>query len=324
MYDRILIPLDGSDLAIQVLPYVRSIARAFRAEVLLLEAVPSLADLARDYGPGPTPEATPLPRTRAAEMASDDLEVLHQEVRKEAANDLERRAQVLRHAGLEVSVKIGEGDPAEAIAEEAVDAGRTLIAMTTHGRSGFRRWWTGSVTEKIVRLASASVLVVRSAETPAGAADSAALLERIILPVDGSELAEQAIPHAAALAKAVGARVRVMRVVPRTYYVPGQYPVVDALPSSPGSDMSADKYVHGVVDRLRGEGVEGVDGVVLQGDPAEEIIQNAKSLRDSIVVMSTHGRTGIGRWALGSVADKVVHHSYRPVLLVRAGSKAAG
>jgi nucleotide-binding universal stress UspA family protein len=122
--------------------------------------------------------------------------------------------------------------------------------MTTHGRSGIGRWVVGSVTDKVVRLAGTPTLVIRNQEEAGGQAPPE--LRRIVLPLDGSFLAEQAVPHAVALAKALGAQVETVRALTMPMYMPAQYPVVGGIPS-PGFQPrgEAEKYLEGIDSFLR-------------------------------------------------------------------------
>ncbi len=322
MYERVLVPLDGSELAAQALPYARAIARPLGATVVLFEAVPTLATIMRDLTLGaPSDYGEAWEGNARLQPTLDQWQQLHERVRQAAMGELERRAESLRGSGLTVDVKTGEGDPAEAIAQEAGGTGQTLVVMTTHGRSGIRRWWAGSVTDKTIRTVAAPVMVIRPEE--GASLESDARLDRIILPVDGSGLAEQAVPHAMALARALGAHIRVVHTVSRPFYMPAESFVVGAIPSPVADGPSVGRYMRDLVERLRAEGEGHVEGDVLEGDAAENIIELAETSPDAMVVMSTHGRSGVGRWALGSVADKVVRHSHRPVLLIRATQEVA-
>ncbi len=136
------------------------------------------------------------------------------------------------------------------------------------------------------------------------------MYKRILVPLDGSELAEKSLKEAKGVAKLTGGGLALLRVV-RAVTVPGTDPtdreveVVDR----------AQAYLDKVAGALAAEGFE-VTTHVRYGHPAKEIIDAAR--KADLVIMSTHGRTGLGRWALGSVAEKVLRHSGKPVLLIRA------
>ena len=143
----------------------------------------------------------------------------------------------------------------------------------------------------------------------------------IFVPLDGSGLAERALRHAAELAKRLKCELHLMRIytLPANAFVfgdgiigqgPGQF--------REGMEQEAAVYLDGKVEELRVSGLDRVVATAIEGDPASEIIDIDVKTPNSMIVMSTHGRSGVGRWVLGSVAEKVVQHSGAPVLLIRA------
>jgi nucleotide-binding universal stress UspA family protein len=313
MYKRILVALDGSPFAAQSLPYAQLIARSIGADVELFHALATLPDAARDAGVRSINDPTAMEATAQGESANQ-----YQQMRQEATEYLEETAGPLRQAGLSVRTTIGAGEPSEAIAALTAGQDETLIAMSTHGRSGAFRWVLGSVTDKTLRAASAPTLVIRSHREEDKPDDPD--IRRIVLPLDGSPLAEQAVPHATALAKALNANIEVFRAVSTPMYMPARYPMWGGIPFP--SDTHANEYLEAMVEHIRAAGIDVVEGRTPQGDAAGIITEAAESAPDSLVVMTTHGRSGIGRWVLGSVVDKVVRHSGRPVLLVRSTDEA--
>jgi nucleotide-binding universal stress UspA family protein len=143
----------------------------------------------------------------------------------------------------------------------------------------------------------------------------------IILALDGSDLSEEAIPHAVALARDFGAEILVVRAVelPREYYEVAPY-MAPAVASSLIDEayQQAEAYVRGHVEALQAKGLR-ARGRCRSGDPATVILEAADEHRGGVVVIATHGRSGLSRWAMGSVADRVVRHSPVPVLLIRSG-----
>lgn len=148
------------------------------------------------------------------------------------------------------------------------------------------------------------------------------MYRHILVPLDGSELAEVALPHAIAVAKPSNARVTLLQVVPSTTARTGLGEAgvfLDAefwrkLDESRVAEARA--YLERVAERLTADGLQ-VDIVLRKGEPADTVIDVAKELEADLIVMATHGRTGLGRWVLGSVADRVVRASHLPVLLIR-------
>ena len=191
--------------------------------------------------------------------------------------------------------------------------------MATRGRSGIHRWLMGSVAEKVLRGATNPLLLVRGDEE--GKSDGVATLKSIVVPLDGSKLAEIALPRAVDLAKKLGLEI----VLTRAYQIPlSNYGVADAayIPN-PNALMNVVKeeagaYLETKVNELRQNGVEKVSSILLLGSGADEIIDLARTTPDNLIAMCTHGRSGVKRWALGSVTEKVVRHSGDPVLVVRA------
>ncbi|MCE5217377.1 universal stress protein [bacterium] len=137
----------------------------------------------------------------------------------------------------------------------------------------------------------------------------------ILVTLDESALAERALPHAVALAKAFGATIHLVSVIPvldaETMFAAGVS--IDWT----AQVESARDYMGGIRKRVMGEGVE-AEWDVCQGDVAEEILRYCDQQDCDLIVMSTHGRSGLGRWVYGSIADRVLRHAKVPVLLVRA------
>ena len=313
MYERILVPLDGSKLAQQALPYARSVASAKSAEVELLEVIAPLEELPKpdvdDYAAvGAGTRSGPWP-------APDEWPPIAEHYRNRAWLQLADSATMLGD-GVKVSSKVLEGDAAEAIIAEADRQPGTLIVMATHGRSGLGRWLLGSVADKVVRHANHPTLVVRAREDADG---TPAMIGEVILPLDGSPTAEAAIPHAVKMSKTLRVGISLVRAVsPLSHagavaeYVPDGY---EAMVEDARND--AEKYLDGVANRIRDQGISVVGTKASIGNAASTIIDLARAADDPLVVMATHGRSGVGRWVLGSVTDRVVRHGHGPVLVVR-------
>ena len=145
-------------------------------------------------------------------------------------------------------------------------------------------------------------------------------MKSIIVPLDGSELAESVLPTAAAIAKASDFEVVLCRVyeLPATaYYGAEDYlPNYDALKAQVKDE--AQSYLDQKLEALKAMGLAKASSVLLEGSGADEIIHYAQTHPDSLVAMCTHGRSGVKRWVLGSVTEKVVRHSGDPVLVVRS------
>jgi nucleotide-binding universal stress UspA family protein len=210
------------------------------------------------------------------------------------------------------------GKPEEMILQAAGADVRTLIAMATHGRSGVRRWLLGSVTEKVLRATHNPLLLIRARS--AADVESDVTLKSVIVPLDGSSLAESALPTVLDFARELALEV----ILLRAYGLPTGvvYGSEDYLPHHEellaGLREEAREYLNGKVAELRSRELERLLPMVAEGSGAEEIIKAARDTPNSLVVMCTHGRSGVERWVLGSVTEKVVRHSGTPILVLRS------
>ncbi|MGH7834336.1 MAG: universal stress protein [Candidatus Binatia bacterium] len=145
-------------------------------------------------------------------------------------------------------------------------------------------------------------------------------LNGIYVPLDGSGLAERVLPHVKELERKMSLEVCLVRVYasPPESYLVGEGLYVPALGRLRGQIREeAENYLKGKTDELRAEGLSRVCNIAVEGDPAGEIIDVARKTPDNMLAMATHGRSGLGRLVLGSVTEKVVHHSRDPVLIIR-------
>jgi len=211
------------------------------------------------------------------------------------------------------------GRAAAQIVEYAEQENVGLIAMSTHGRSGLARWVMGSGIDKILRACEQPVLLVRPRDESASG-EAAARLSKIILPLDGSNAAEAALPFAEELSKALGLEVILIQVI-------GVETTVRFGPMAPDSwpvpsdilqrlDVVASGYLKGLATELKNKGLT-VQWEILRGSAGPRIVEFAKETTDSLVAMTTHGRSGFRRWVMGSVTDEVVRHTGEPVLVMR-------
>jgi len=302
----ILVPLDGSALALRILPYVRMLAPILGASVRLLRVITAeqinraLASHKAVLYELDAPQATgPAREPHVWELVSKLTQAY-----------LLSQAALLRQDGFDVDIHVGTGSPAASIVEVAQATSATLIAMATHGYSGLQRWALGSVTDKVVQATTPPILIV-----PGVAPMLAGKLKRILLPLDGSEFAKQALPLATELATCANAELILFEAVP---------PKLEAYPGIPLPSDVLIALRDGALDELRalaGElhqyGLQ-VSTMVVTGHAAEKIIETAGLHQADLIVMATHGYGGLKRWALGSVADKVLHATTTPLLLVRA------
>ena len=298
MYRQMLIPLDGSSVSEQVLPYARALARKLHLPVELLAVV----------------DVVGLAASLPAEDKKD-VESLIAHTWRSSEAFLERIGKTF--SGVSATCAVEKGRPGDVVIEKAAADTGTLIAMATHGRSGIDRWLLGSVAEKVLRGTKNPLLLVRAVN--GGQSDGEAILKSVIVPLDGSALAEKALPHARELAKTMDLELLLLRAYTMTQiistyddYIP-DWNKLEALYKE-----EALRYLDQKAPELKDNGLANVSPIALEGEPAEQIIDLAKRTANSLVVICSHGRSGVGRWVLGSVAERVARHCVGPVLLIRA------
>ncbi|MEF8774454.1 MAG: universal stress protein [Halobacteriales archaeon] len=292
MYDTILVPTDGSEGAETAAGHALQFAVAFGADVHLLSVVDD-----RVYTEEP--------------VGVDELVQQHREALEADANDaVADLASLASDAGIEAKVAVEHGVP-HATIRDYVDAHDVdLVSMGTHGRTGLERYLVGSVTERIVRTSDVPVLTSRLGDTGGSGYDD------VLLPTDGSDPADAAREHALAIAEAFDATLHVLSVVD-----------VRAL----ASNYDAGGGTAQVLDMLRDAGRSAVDdaaaaaedrGVeattaVTEGTPYRSIKNYVDAQDVDVIAMGTHGRTGLERYLIGSVTERVVRTSDVPVVTVR-------
>jgi nucleotide-binding universal stress UspA family protein len=315
----ILVPLDGSALAEQALPYVRTLALLLGARVRLLNVIVDdqhdslMAEgIAAAYG-----VIDPLATQREREQRSLTTLIQH------AEGYLDSQAGLLHSQGIDTEIDIRCGPAADVIVEAAQDQHVAMIAMATHGYSGLRRWALGSVTDRVVHATDTPVFVVRGARS---APTQPIAFKRMMVPLDGSPLAAQALPLAADLAERARAELLLMQAVEGSIEA---YPAIAPLGRPNLMPNEVVRMLQGrASEELEDQAVKLRDRVlpvtthVVSGHAAEAIIDEAEQHSVDLIVMATHGYSGIKRWALGSVTDKVLHAAATPLLLVRANASA--
>ena len=297
MYEKILVALDGSQLSEAILPYSRLLADKLKLAVELIHVIdPDLST--------PTSAAG---QARYQEVMAAENEKSLAYLKKIAASFSK---------GTKVHCSVNPGNPAEVIIDGAAEHQHTLIAMTTHGRSGINRWLIGSVADKVLHGARNPLLLVRAGEN--AAVEGMARWQRVIVPLDGSALAETVLAHTVELARPLGIEVALMRVfgVPTPVFAEDYGPYVEELWTQ--LEEEAQKYLAEKKQQLLAQGLTNVVTVATAGFPAEKIIDAARQRKDALVAMCTHGRSGVNRFVMGSVTDRVVRHGGDPVLIIRA------
>lgn len=305
MYTRILVPMDGSKTAENVLPYARAFAGSFKVPVELL-AVVDIGELAM----------------RIAPEKGRYIDTLIEDSLRHAGNYLKQIARTFSGANVSCSVKKGRAE--EVIIETAASDKGTFIAMATHGRSGLDRWLLGSVAEKVLRGAKNPLLLIRASDE--AKTEGEATLKNLIVPLDGSEMAESVLPAVVEIAKKLSLQVVLFRAysMPYSAYTGGEgYYAFNFEELVAGVKEDVLNYLQKKTEELKKRGVEKVSCELKEGLSADEIMSFAKRTPNSLIAMCTHGRSGVQRWVLGSVTETVVRHSGNPVLIVRGGRAAA-
>jgi nucleotide-binding universal stress UspA family protein len=293
---HILAPLDGSPLAETILPFVQSLTRRSRGRVTLLYVAPG-----REGGPrGVDVQAVDRMARRDRELAESYLQ------------DQRRR---LTAAGIDADVAVATGRPAPGIVGHAEQAGVDLVALSTHGRSGVQAWAHGSVADEVLHTSRTPVLLVRPGDRWTVAPHD---IERVIVPLDGSDEAEAALRVAEPLAARGDLPMALIRCVePMSLdFVADQrgVPYIGMESMVAVMVQEARDYLEAVAGRLRRRGLA-VTTQVSVGAAAPCIAAFARSSAENLVVLATHARTGWRRVLVGSVARRIAHSVPTPVIL---------
>lgn len=296
---RLMIPLDGSRLSERALAFLPAMKHMGDLRVDLVSIIDEAEDIHEQGDEESIERERNLLETYLREVASD----------------------ITSHLGAHVDTSVTHGDPAEVILERARRDHTQLLIISTHGRSGLTRWRRGSTTDKVVRSAECPVLIVGPKAMERGAwleAEAIPPFRQILLPLDGSSRAEKSIPVAADFARNFDSEMHLMRVVPVPFVSgPGTDAFYTALYTSQAIEdlkQAGQEYLEQVRDGLSFKSVKinvdvGTTAAMLEDYMTAESID--------LVVMSSHGRSGVLRTALGSVTDRLLGGS-APVLVVPA------
>jgi nucleotide-binding universal stress UspA family protein len=313
MFQRIVVPLDGSQRAERALPAAACIARATNGTIVLLQVV----GLPVEYlgGLAPAPIVT--------------NELIEQE-QAEAKDYLAAVAHSESLKGLHIQTEVQFGLAGEQILAAVESQAADLIVLCSHGRTGFKRWALGSVAHRVIHNSHVPVLVLRERgpSLPVVHADAARPLCSIVA-LDGSPLAEEVLLPAARLVAALARPslgvVHLMHVIkPLTSAADeGVFPHHEAEAAE-----RAQEYLKGVRERLVSQtgdlNLLVTWSVTLAQDVAETIMTVAKEQAGGpqeyscdVLAMATHGRSGVARWVMGSVTERVLQATTLPMLVVR-------
>ncbi len=296
MFERILLSLDGSELAEMALPHGRELAKKLNSELILFHVC--------------APE-----HHRQKHMHKVYLNSLAETLRR----DLKRSQP--KNTEIKVTPKIEAGGPQENICTlvEKNDIG--LIVMTAVGASGIKVGkMIGSVADHVCRTVPIPVMLIKPQR--AQRIDSRKqLINRILLTLDGSELSQRALPVGEELATKLKVPITLFQmahmVLPYTDDMMGTA-FVDYTKFSEDIEKQVRAEMFALEGKLKEKGLDVTHNVVSGTSAADEILEASKKVGADLVVMSTHGRSGLSRWVLGNVAERVLRHSEIPVLLVNA------
>jgi nucleotide-binding universal stress UspA family protein len=307
MISTVLVPLDGSPVAEQAIPYAQALLSG-GGEGVMLRVVPELEPLLSEL-------------MWTLEAASESAETAA------ARAELERVKAKVSDAPVRWTTDVSSGDPAEEILEAISRHRINLVAMTTHGRGALGRVAFGSVADRVSRESPVPLLLVRA--HPDGLPMVTANIRRLIVPLDGSSLAEASLPLVVDLAKRLGIPIHLVRALNLaavlTPLVDGAGQLVSPSPEvyeqmTEAVERDARAYLTSVAARLGDEGVSATWDV-LEGSPFVAIADAAET--GDLLITTSHGRGGVLRWLLGSVAEKLVRESPVPVLLVPSPGRGA-
>ena len=304
-YQKMLVPLDGSEPAEKVLVYAKELAARLDLDVSLLYVCTK-----EEY------QVLPMHRSYVERLA--------EQVKPQAAAVQQSVGGPSKSKAVQVAGRVTVGYPAEEILRYADENKIDLILMTTHGRSGVKRWVLGSVADKVLRASKLPVLLVRSGtsgETPYDKWPR----RRLVVPLDGSKVAESVLPHVEALAKQKGLDgiEVVLLQISEPPEIQSDYPASMPITweehvkaETAKRKLAGEQYLATVQERLKDAGLN-ARSEALVGKPAQEIIDYCSKDGFSLIVMATHGRSGLSRWAFGSVAEKVLLGTASPIIVVR-------
>lgn len=290
----IVVPLDGSELSERAIPYAALYAKTFGGRLLLATVWEGAEDALTSILPA---------------VAED----LFKEGERYYEKYLAKVAEKYMVDGVKIDAEVLAGNAAETILKLIEDRHADVLALSTHGRSGLGRWWYGSVAGEVAQRASIPRLIVgpKVLSQPA----KAIKVDAVVVPLDGSKLSESALEHGVRIAKAFDAALHIVQVIsPASQTFLFDVPSVTSVDIATQIEQGVEEYLKGVGQRLANEAK--VMTCVLRGPPADELVEYVETHGVDLVVMASHGRGGLVRVALGSVADRLLQGD-APVYLIR-------
>lgn len=290
MFKHILVPLDGSELAERVLQPAVELASALSAKLTLLRVSPQLTLLTVD----------PQVYTEMSRMGVDRVHAYLRDMRSALPNDIH------------INLVCEYGSAADAIVQYAEAHAVDLIVMSSHGRSGLSRWVYGSVSEKVLHQSPCAIVIMRSKTER-----ELFQYNQLLVPLDGSELAESALPVAVALAQILDAKLHLLRVTEPAHVV---FETVSMHQVFNEIETAEREEAVGYLKAKAADLPELEITTAVQpsfGSAANAIIDYVADQQIDLIVMSSHGRSGLSRWVYGSIAEKVLQGSCCATMIIR-------
>jgi nucleotide-binding universal stress UspA family protein len=290
MIDKILVALDGSNIGELALAYVKELAQAFSSEVCLIY-------VSEKHNP---------------EYHRTVQEYL-EKVREELSSDFKK-------AGSKATVKtiLLDGKPATEIVQFAENNESDLVILTSHGHSGIMPWVMGSTANTVIHTIKNPVLLVRASMFKTKRR-LVKLFNKILLPLDSSEIGEAALPCVIEIAQKLKSEVILFSVIEngqQVHTIGGQNFIRFSEQQVESMKLEMTEYLAATKKKLTDSGVN-VSSIVREGDAAKEIIKLSQENNIRLVAMSSHGRSGMRSWVFGSVSNKVLHAGKTSLLFVR-------
>ena len=303
-YRSILVPVDGEPFGEHALPLALGIARRAGAKVRVVHV------------------HCPMPQAYRTEMLFQDtgLDAFLRRRQQAYLDDLFRRLRKV--TSVPVTPVFLDGREVTDSLCEAASAGTDLVVMATHGRGPLGRLWSGSVADVLMRRLSVPLLLVRGYNAPADLTGDP-LLRHVLIPLDGSEVAEQVLEPALALGTLTGADHTLLRIIPSMPdYSLGYLGAGSQRPVADGQQAEAWSYLRRVAERLGGRTLRAHPCLALDEEPAARaILRYARTHDADLIALATRGPAGLARLLRGSVADRVVQGTSVPVLVCRADAR---
>jgi nucleotide-binding universal stress UspA family protein len=296
MFKKILVPLDGSELAERALPPAMTIARKAQGEIILLRV--------------PAHQQVILPSTAGYGLPLSEETIEHDRGRVESY--LSAVGEEWQEPGLTIHTQALVGDVAGTIIDTASIEDADLIVISTHGYSGIRRWMLGSIAERVLRAAPCPVMVIRDTGP----------IKRVMVTLDGSRLAEEALRPGLEIARVLNCTTTLFRVDQHEKLSNVELGMLEAASNVLSQEVAqantdrVSSYLECMAEKYRSPGQD-IGTTVLKGNAAESILEFIDDQQVDLVSIATHGYTGLRRWVYGSVTEKVLRKANCAMLIVR-------